>query len=115
MSQVTIQATAEELFTDCGQFSADADISVTFDLCPPERATRDYPGHPGVVELTGWAIDSYTIYNQDTGHPIVEGPQATTPQWVKDEVAKWVDKNEQSLIDDACEAEAEASDPYNYY
>jgi hypothetical protein len=129
MSQCTIQATAEELFM--GDYSADAEISVTFDMCPPERATRDYPGHPGTVEVVEWEIDEYSVYNPEGDLVVHSTPRVFrvgavetkqtrtsfklgTPQWVRDEVAKWVDKNDEYLTELACEAEAAKAEDWRY-
>ena len=135
MPTITIKATAEELFySPHDGYSADAELSVTFDLTPPERATRDYPGHPGVVELIEWELEEWNIYTPDgelvvtstvrefTVHPKEGEPITTkqdktnfrlgTPRWVRDRVAEWVESNDQYLIEQACEAEAEACEPY---
>ena len=109
--QTTIKVTAEELYH--GDMSADADLSVTFDMQPPERATRDYPGHPATVEVVAWSVDNYSLYDAD-GNPIVEGPQATTPKWLLCELDSWVENNDQYLVEEACEEEAAKAEDWRY-
>jgi hypothetical protein len=99
--QISTSVTIEELM--CGDKAAEADVTITFDVMPEEKPTRDYPGYPATVELTGWSITHYTLYGND-GTPIMEGPQATTPKWVKAEVDKYVTENEDYLSELACES-----------
>lgn len=102
-TRVTVKWTVEELFKDGDDtISADADIQVTYDLYPEEPMTRDYPGCPSSAELVGWSIDHYNLYD-DFGNTIAEGPQDTTPEWVKREVDAWVSSNDGLLVDMACE------------
>jgi hypothetical protein len=107
--QLETRATVEELFKPNSDIGADADIVVTFDASPEEPQTRDYPGCPAVVELVGWAIEHYTLYDAD-GNPTEEGPQARTPAWLLKEVDGWVESNDQLLIDQACEEDADADE-----
>ena len=113
MPQTTIQTTVEELFDPNSDIGADADISVTFDMQPPERATRDYPGCPATVEQVGWAIDSYCLYD-DMGNEPAEGNMSKTPEWLKGEIEKWVESNDELLIELACEAEAAKAEDWRY-
>ena len=110
-TRVTIKWTVEELFKDGDDtMSADADIQVTYDLYPEEPMTRDYPGCPSSAELVGWSIDHYTLYDDDTGLVIAEGPQDRTPDWIKREIDGWVSSNDRLLIDMCCEQEHDADE-----
>jgi hypothetical protein len=107
MSQITIKVTAEELR------NADADLSITFDMQPPERATHSYPGCPATIEQVDWSVDHYTLYDDD-GNAIVEGPQATTPKWLLKEINNWIEKNDSLLIEYACEEAAAQAEDWRY-
>ena len=112
MTTTTIKATAEELYADVfgvGDLSACAELEVTFDMQPPERATRDYPGCPATVELTGWGVTNIDIYDED-------GKQVYPPSWGEfiPAIQLWVDKNETYLGELACEAEAAKAEEWRY-
>lgn len=112
--QATITVTAEELFCeDDGHLSADADLSVTLDMQPAELPTRTYPGCPATVEVTGWSVDHYTIYDTD-GHAVTEGPQNRTPKWLLGEIDRWVSENDEQLIEQACEEESAKAENWRY-
>jgi len=108
MSQCTITATAEELHV--GNLSACAELEVAFDMQPAEKQTRDYPGCPATVELTGWILTNIDIYEDG------KIAQVYPPSWGEfwPAIQAWVDKNEQYLSELACEAEAAKAEEWRY-
>ena len=114
MTQTTVQITIEELYHPNGEVSADADVSVTFDMVPEEKQTRDYPGYPATAELVAWIVDSYSLYNDDTGEMIEEGLMATTPRWLRKAIDSHITEFEDDLIEMACEKEAEKAEDWRY-
>jgi len=107
MAQCTITATAEELYF--GNLSACAELEVTFDLQPEERQTRDYPGCPATVELVEWKVTDIDIYDED-------GTQIYPPSWGEfvPAIQAWVDKNDEYLVELACDAEAAKAEEWRY-
>lgn len=119
MSRLTIQATAEELF--CDDLSACAELSVEFEMTPPEKATRDYPGDPGMVELLEWEVDEITVHYDDYFSVLFHnrnkyGKDIRPSAWSRfiPVISKWVDENEDRLIESAIEKEAEMEEDWRY-
>lgn len=95
----TTRITIEELYHE--NISAEAEVSVTFDLQPEEKPTRNYPGHPATVERIDWKIDSYTLFGA------VAEVDGHAPTWLQSSVSQRLDDLEQELMEQVCE---EASD-----
>lgn len=94
-----------------GEWSADFDVSLQFDVDKGEKRTRDYPGSAPYAALTDWHIvEMVRVFNKDGDH-VMNAPSSNVilkgviDTYIMENISKIEERALESWIEDESAAE----------